>query len=382
MSSGPLHDVRVVELSGLGPAPFAAMVLAGLGATVVRVDRITAVADEPIPGNELLNRGRPCVAVDLKHPDGVRTVRQLTESADIFIEGFRPGVTERLGLGPDDLFATNPKLIYARMTGWGQDGPLCHTVGHDINYIARTGALHAIGTAERPVPPLNLIGDFGGGAMVLLTGVLAALHERTTSGRGQVIDAAMIDGTAMLMSMAYDFHNAGEQIDYREANLLDGGAPFYGTYQCADGGWIAVGAIEAPFFAEFERRLGLGPLGPQWDRPSWPDVRKRIAEQVRTRTRTQWCEVFVDSDACVSPVLSIAEVADDPQIIARNAVARGSDESMQTTVAPQFSRTPSPALAPPARSGEHTRQSLLEWGFNSGEIDALLAAGAVAQRPT
>jgi alpha-methylacyl-CoA racemase len=380
VSDGPLRGLHVVELAGLGPAPLAAMILAGMGATVVRIDRSSAVDAAPLPGYDLLNRGRPSVAVDLKHPSGVDVVHRLAARSDVFIEGFRPGVAERLGLGPEELLAGNPALIYARMTGWGQDGPLAPAVGHDINYIALTGALHAVGNESGPVPPLNLVGDFGGGTMLLVSGILAALYERRMSGRGQVVDAAMVDGVTTLMTMIYDLVNIKEWTDERRANLLDGGAPFYGTYECADGGWIAVGAIEPQFFSAFEQLLGAGDLGPQWDRLHWPATRRRIAAQVRTRSRDAWCAVFAGSDACVSPVRRVAEVADDPHIAARGTVVRRPDGTMETTVPPRFSRTPTVSLSPTSSVGADTRVALARWGFSSTEVDQLIRCGAVAEQ--
>ena len=377
MGTGPLDGLKVVELAGLGPAPFASMVLAGLGADIIRVDRPSKVERIGDPRHDLLNRGRPCIAVDLKNPDGVEAVRRLCDSADVLIEGFRPGVAERLGLGPDELTARNPRLVYGRMTGWGQDGPLASEVGHDIDYIAITGALHAVGRKDSgPVPPLNLFGDFGGGGMLLVCGVLAAVHERQTSGRGQVVDAAMVDGVTMLMSMVYAFRNQGIWSDERQDNMLDGGAPFYDTYECKDGKWIAVGAIETQFYAALEERLG--PIGPQLDKPTWPQMKATIAERFKEKTRDEWVEVFAGSDACVAPVLSMPEAARHPHVIARGALAE-TDGILTPGVAPKLSRTPGAFSRPSSVSGQDTREGLAHWGFSADEITALEASGAVAQ---
>jgi alpha-methylacyl-CoA racemase len=379
VGTGPLDGLKVVELAGLGPAPFAAMVLAGLGADVIRVDRPSYVQRIGDARHDLLNRGRPCIAIDLKNPDGVDAVRRLADAADVFVEGFRPGVAERLGLGPDVLTGRNPRLVYGRMTGWGQDGPLAAEVGHDIDYIAITGALHAVGrTDSGPVPPLNLVGDFGGGAMLLVCGVLAALQERQRSGLGQVVDAAMVDGVTMLMSMIYAFRNQGIWSDDRQANMLDGGAPFYDTYECADGEWVAVGAIETQFFAAFEERLGIGPLGPQLDRAQWPAMKDRIAARFKERTRDAWVDVFAGSDACVAPVLSMPEAAKHPHVVARGALD-DTDGILTPGVAPKLSRTPGAFSRPSSVAGQDTREALSHWGFTDMEIRALEQSGAAVQ---
>src|SRR3954466_10792810 len=295
MTTGPLAGIRVVEVAGIGPAPLGCMVLADLGAEVVRVDRSSGPGLSLVPyRKDILARGRRSVAVDLKAPGGADVVRRLADRADVFVEAFRPGVAERLGIGPDELLARNPQLVYARMTGWGQDGPLAQRAGHDINYLGLTGALHAIGTAERPGPPLNIGADFGGGSMFLLVGILAALLERGTSGRGQVVDAAMVDGASSLVTMVYGMLGAGRWQDRRAVNLLDGGAPFYDTYACADGRHVAVGALEPQFYAALLDGLGLdGDLpGGQYDVDRWPEQRQRIAEVFATRTRDEWTAVF------------------------------------------------------------------------------------------
>lgn len=315
--SGPLQGITIVEFAGLGPAPFCGMVLAQLGARVLRIDRSQ-------PGRTViagpLEDGREDIVLDLKQPEDVARALDLIASADALIEGFRPGVMERLGLGPEVCQARQPALVYGRMTGWGQHGPLAHTAGHDINYIALSGALHAIGPADGPpVVPLNLVGDFGGGGMLLALGVVAGILEAHASGRGRVVDAAMTDGSALLMSMMYGFLNAGAWRDARGVNLLDGGAPFYGTYRCADGKWLAVGAIEAPFWRAFLEGIGLAELLelPQRDPAHWPATRARIAARIAERTRAQWEAVFAGSDACVAPVLSLAEAPLHPHNQAR-----------------------------------------------------------------
>ncbi|WP_214105209.1 CaiB/BaiF CoA transferase family protein [Acrocarpospora catenulata] len=345
---GPLAGLRVLELAGLGPAPHAAMVLADLGADVVRVDRPRGRALElGQPGDtDAVLRGRRSIPVDLKDPEGRDLVLALAERADIMIEGLRPGVVERLGVGPEECLARNPRLIYGRITGWGQDGPFAKDVGHDINYIGLTGALHAMGRAgQAPAPPLNLVGDFGGGSMLLLVGVLAALWERSRSGRGQVVDAAMVDGTALLSQMTMALRGMGVWHDHRESNLLDGGAPFYDTYACADQRYVAVGALEPQFFSALLNGLGIDPndLGPQHDRAGWPEMRKRFAAAFASRTREEWAARFAGTDACVTPVLTYAEAADHPHLAARATYVEV-DGVVQAAPAPRFSRTPN---APP-----------------------------------
>ena len=380
--SGPLTGIRVVELAGLGPGPYAAMLLAELGADVLRVDRPGGGPGVVRPAADLLNRSRPCAAVDLKSPAGRDVLLRLVDSADVLVEGLRPGVTERLGIGPDECLARNPRLVYARMTGWGQDGPLAQRAGHDINYLSLTGALHAIGPADRPVPPLNVGADFGGGSMFLLVGVLAALLERATSGQGQVIDAAMVDGASSLVTMVYGMLGAGLWQDRREANLLDGGAPFYGTYRCADGGHVAVGALEPQFYAQLIDGLGLtGALpGGQHEVAHWPEHRRLIAEELATRTRDEWAAAFADTDACLTPVLGLHEAPAHPHLAARGTfVEQGG--TAQPGVAPRFSRTPGAVRHGPRLPGEDTRESLAAWGFSADEVTDLLASGAVVQHP-
>jgi alpha-methylacyl-CoA racemase len=307
---GPLHGIRVIEIASLAPAPFGCMVLADLGAQVLRVERAEACqADAPVPADPLA-RGRTSIGLNLKDPAGVELLLRLTEQADVLVEGFRPGVAERLGFGPDACLRRNPALVFARMTGWGQHGPLARRAGHDIDYIAVSSALHPIGRAgQRPVPPLNLVGDFGGGGMLLALGVLAALVERHRSGQGQVIDAAMVDGSALLTAFLYGLRARGAWQDERGANILDGGAPFYDTYQTADGEFVAVGALEPQFYARLLEGLGLADAGlpAQLDRAGWPALRERFAAVFASRTRDEWTETFAGTDACVAPVLSAAE---------------------------------------------------------------------------
>jgi alpha-methylacyl-CoA racemase len=360
---GPLAGLKVVELAGIGPGPHAAMVLADLGAEVVRVDRPSGglrIGDPDAPDPTL--RGRRRVAADLKDPAGRETVLRLVEHADVLMEGYRPGVTERLGVGPADCHARNPRLVYGRMTGWGQDGPMADRAGHDINYISLTGALHAIGRAgERPVPPLNLVGDFGGGSMLLVVGVLAALWEAQRSGQGQVVDAAMVDGSSLLVQMMWGLRGQGLWADTRESNLLDGHAPFYDTYTCSDGRHVAVGAIEGRFYAALLAGLGLDDeeLPGQHDPAGWPVLRSRFAEVFATRTRDEWAEVFAGTDACVTPVLSFAEVPSHPHLAARGTIVER-DGVPQAAPAPRFSRTSTEVPEAP-RAPEPVEQVLADW---------------------
>jgi alpha-methylacyl-CoA racemase len=378
--SGPLAGIRVVELAGLGPAPFACMLLAELGADVVRVDRPGGGTQLVHPAKEALHRSRPSIAVDLKTPAGRDVVLRLVEAADVLVEGLRPGVTERLGLGPEDCSARNPRLVYARMTGWGQDGPLAARAGHDINYLGLTGALHAIGTAEDPVVPLNIGADFGGGAMFLVVGVLAALLERGSSGRGQTVDAAMVDGASALVTMVYGMLSAGMWQDRRAVNLLDGGAPFYRTYACSDGRHVAVGPIEPQFHAQLLAGLELTDRYPggQLDVDRWPEQAALLADVFATRTRDEWAAHFADTDACVTPVLGLAEAPTHPHLAARGTfpdVGGGP----QPGPAPRFSRTPGAVRGEPRTPGQDTRAALSAWGFSDGEIGALEESGAVVQ---
>jgi alpha-methylacyl-CoA racemase len=374
---GPLAGVKVVELAGIGPAPFACMLLADMGAEVIQIDRTEGAATW-IPG--FMNRGRRSIAIDLKNPAGLEVALKLIEAADILIEGFRPGVAERLGLGPATCLATNPRLVYGRMTGWGQEGPLAQTAGHDIDYLAISGALWPIGSgAEPPPPPLNLVGDFGGGAMFLVAGVLAALHEAQGSGRGQVVDAAMVDGSAMLTTMFHEMRASGLWVDDRHANLLDGGAPFYATYETADGAFMAVGALEPAFYAALLQGLGLedADLPAQMDREGWPLLRQRFASAFAARTRDEWDEVFRGSDACVSPVLSWSEAPRHPHNLHRGTfVEHGA--SVVPGPAPRFSRTPGVVEPGTVEPGEHTDEILAALGLSEQDIAMLRTAGTVA----
>jgi alpha-methylacyl-CoA racemase len=376
MTTGPLAGLRVVELTGLGPAPFAAMLLADLGADVLRIDRPGARPFTGSTEHDLLARGRRSVAVDLKHPDGPELVRTLVERADVLLEGFRPGVTERLGIGPEECLARNPQLVYGRMTGWGQEGPLSATAGHDLGYIAVTGALHAIGRAGGPPQvPLNLVGDFGGGGMYLVVGVLAALLEARVSGRGQVVDAAIVDGTAHLATMVVGMLGGGLWRDERGVNLLDSGVPWYDVHETADGRHLAVAPLEPQFYAELVDRLGIGDVVPDRAGADPAVLRGLIGDAVRRRTRDEWVEVFAGSDACVAPVLSFAEAREHPHLAARQTYVEHHGV-VQPAPAPRFSRTPAALDRPPARAGEHTREALADWGVP--DVDALLAAGTVA----
>ncbi|MFI6225966.1 CaiB/BaiF CoA transferase family protein [Micromonospora echinospora] len=379
--SGPLAGVRVLELAGIGPGPFAAMLLADLGADVVRVDRPEPGAlSAGDPRRDLLNRGKRSVVVDLKHPDGAEVVLGLADRAAIVIEGWRPGVAERLGIGPQVALERNPGLVYGRMTGWGQQGPLARVAGHDIGYIAVAGALHPIGRSDGPPQiPLNLVGDFGGGALYLVVGCLAALHVAGTTGRGQVVDAAIVDGTAHLTTMFAGLLANGAWQPERGRNLLDGGAPFYDVYPTADGGHMAVGALEPQFYAELLRLLGLADadLPAQHDVAGWPVLRARFAEVFAGRTRDEWTELFEGTDACVAPVLSLAEAQHHPHL-----VARGTFEEhfglRQPAVAPRLSRTPGVIGGSPPAPGADTETVLTEWGLGA-HLQQWLDNGAVSQ---
>jgi len=362
--SGPLAGLRVVELAGIGPGPHAAMVLADLGADVVRVERPQGggVPGAPVVGDQML-RGRRSIVLDLKDPAGKERLLALLERADVLIEGYRPGVTERLGFGPDVCLERNPRLIYGRMTGWGQDGPWAHTAGHDLNYISVTGILHAIGPREvKPSVPLNLIGDFGGGSMFLLTGLLAALWERERSGVGQVVDAAMVDGASVLAQMMWGWRGTGFWTDERGVNLLDGGAPYYDTYVCGDGRYVAVGAIEPQFYAALLAGVGLADAGlpGQNDRAGWPQLRARLTAAFLTKTRDEWAAVFDGTDACVTPVLTWAEAVSHPHVAARGTLVT-MDGVEQPAPAPRFSRTVPGTPAPPPLPGADTEDVFVDW---------------------
>ncbi|SIS14790.1 CaiB/BaiF CoA transferase family protein [Williamsia sterculiae] len=348
--AGPLSGIRVLEFAGIGPGPHAAMMLADLGADVLRVQRAGTLPTPGLPADQLL-RGRRVIEVDLKNPDDRAQITQLVAKADVLLEGFRPGVMERLGLGPDDLLDVNPRLVYGRMTGWGQDGPMAARAGHDINYISSTGLLHAIGRAgERPVPPLNMVGDFGGGSMFLVLGVLAALVERQQSDRGQVVDAAMVDGASVLGQMIWAFRGINLWTDERGTNMLDTGAPYYDVYETSDGKYMAVGAIEPQFYAQLLAGLGLSDadVPAQNDVASWPTLRATFTDVFKTRTRDEWAEVFAGTDACTTPVLTFAEAPDDPHMAARDNLVE-IDGVRQAAPAPRFSRTATARPTPPSR---------------------------------
>jgi alpha-methylacyl-CoA racemase len=374
---GPFAGLRVLEIAGLGPAPYCAMMLADLGAEVLRIDR--PGHSSTAPETAVLNRNRRYAVLDLKHPRAVEALLCLVERADVLIEGFRPGVAERLGFGPDVCQARNPRLIYGRMTGWGQDGPLARTAGHDIDYIARTGVLHSIGRAGGPPQvPLNTIGDFGGGGMLLALGICAALWERQQSGRGQVVDAAIVDGAASLLAMQYGFLASGYWRDERGTNVLDSGAPFYDVYATADGGWMAVGAVEPQFYAELVRVLDLDlpDLPGRDDRANWPEIRRRFAARFAERTRAEWTAVFESTDACVAPVLSLVEATEDPHNIARNTFTRPAGV-VQPAPAPRFSRTPAADPKPAREAGRDTAAALRDWGVL--DVQGLIDDGAAVQ---
>ncbi|WP_334144962.1 CaiB/BaiF CoA transferase family protein [Rhabdothermincola sp.] len=380
--AGPLEGIRVVEIAGLGPAPFGAMVLADLGADVVVVDRpdhVLGASPETAKGN-VYARGRRSIAVDLKRTEGVEVVRTLARAADVFVEGFRPGVMERLGLGPEVLRADNPRLVYARMTGWGQEGPLADRAGHDLNYLGLAGPLAHIGRrGQPPTPPLNLVADFGGGGMLLALGVCAALVERASSGEGQVVDAAMVDGVALLAAPIASAYMLGYFNAERGTNWLDSGAHYYEVYETADGGWLSVGAIEPAFYANLLRGLGLAgeDLPDQQDASQWPAMKERFAAVFRTRTRDEWMEVFAQLDACVAPVLTFAEAPQHPHLRARSTYV-DVEGIVQPAPAPRFDRTPASLSRPPAPAGHHTDEVLAEAGYDAAAIAGLRERGVVA----
>jgi alpha-methylacyl-CoA racemase len=378
---GPLAGIKIVEMSGIGPAPFCGMLLADMGADVIRIDRLQAAdLGFAIPARyDFPNRSKQAVAIDIKAEQGVATVKQLIATADMLIEGFRPGVMERLGLGPDVCHAVNPRLIYGRMTGWGQDGSMSALAGHDINFISMTGALAAIGAQDGPpIPPLNLVGDFAGGSLYLAMGMLAALHEVRHSGKGQVVDAAMVDGVANLMAMHFGYRQAGIWENRRGSNAVDGGSPYYTTYATLDGKYMAVGAVEKRFYIELLEKLGMTEvdLPDQNDQRRWPELRKALAAAFITKTRDDWAEVFANSDACVTPVLDMDEC-----IIHPFAVERGIFETRaganEPRPAPRFSRTPSEIRNAPADPVTETQKSLKAWGLTQAQIDRLLVSGVI-----
>jgi alpha-methylacyl-CoA racemase len=377
--AGPLAGIRVIEMVGLGPCPFAAMMLSDMGAEVIRIDRKAAPGDGPFPmlGTkfDVTARGRRSLALDLKHPRAKDLVLQLVDKADVLLEGFRPGVMERLGLGPDACRERNPRLVYGRVTGWGQDGPLAQAAGHDLNYVALSGMLHAMGRAGTPpAPPLNLVGDFGGGAMMLAFGVVCAVLEARSSGKGQVVDAAMTDGAALLGAMTYGLRAGGMWRDQREANMLDGGAPFYDTYACSDGKFVAIGAIEPQFYAQLLALAGAADpeFDRQWSQSEWPQLKARFAALFASRTRDQWCELLEGTDACFAPVLDMAEAPAHPHNRARGTFVE-IDGVTQPAPAPRFSRTTPELAGAPAVPGQHGAAILADWGWASAAIEALTA---------
>ena len=375
MKQGPLAGLRVVELAGIAPAPFGAMVLADLGADVIRVDRI---GGDPgaVPGDPL-GRGRRSVGIDIRTPEGAALVLRLVDHADVLVEGFRPGVTERLGIGPAQCLARNPRLVYGRMTGWGQDGPLADRAGHDINYIAVAGALEPIGRAgAAPTVPLNLLGDFGGGGLLLAMGVLAALYERERSGRGQVVDAAMVEGAALLTTFLHGMRAAGGEKGERGTNLLDGGAPFYDVYRAADGRYVSIGALEDRFYAELVAVLGLADVPNRHDPANWPELRERIAAAVATKTRDEWANLAAGTDACLTPVLEPGEAPSHPHNVARGVFVDVDGVALPAP-APRFDRTPAGRPEPPVRAGKHTIEVLEELGIPDSEITELSRAGVI-----
>ena len=374
---GPLTGIRVVEMAGIGPGPFTAMMLSDLGAEVIRVDRLShkGVGHRA----NVLNRGRKSIAVDLKNPRGVETTLRLIEQADVVLEGFRPGVMERLGLGPEKCLSVNPRLIFGRMTGWGQTGPLSQAAGHDINYISIAGALGAMGYADRPpAPPLNLVGDFGGGAMYLLTGILAALVERATSEQGQIIDAAMSDGTASLLSPFFGLMAMNMWTTDRFSNRLDGGAFYYGSYECSDGRYISIGSLEPQFYALFLEKAEITDpeFQEQLDEAAWPAKREKLTQLFKTKTRQQWCDIMEGTDVCFAPVLDLKEAPNHPHNIDRKTFVE-LDGVVQPAPAPRFSRTQGEIQGPAAMAGEHTREVLSAWNFSDQEIGELQAARAI-----
>ncbi|MGI9600406.1 MAG: CaiB/BaiF CoA transferase family protein [Acidimicrobiales bacterium] len=379
---GPLAGVKVIEIAGIGPGPFCAMLLADMGAEVIRVDRAGSVrgGDPAAPPADVMNRGRRSVGIDLKSEAGVEAVLDLVAGADALLEGFRPGVAERLGIGPDDCLAKNPALVYGRMTGWGQEGPYAPTAGHDINYIALSGALSMLGRrGEAPVPPLNLVGDFGGGGLLLAYGMVCALLEARGSGKGQVVDTAMVDGAALLTTFIYGMRAMGLWGDERGTNMLDTGAHFYDVYRCADGEYVSIGSIEPQFYAELLELTGLADadLPAQMDRNAWPELKERLAGVFGTKTRAEWCEIMEGSDVCFAPVLGPDEAAQHPHNVERGTFVDVAGV-VQPGPAPRFSRTEAEIQRPPSHAGQHTDEVLTDWGFSADRIAALREAGAVA----
>lgn len=381
--SGPLAGFRVVEMAGIGPGPFACMLLSDMGAEVIRVERTSGGMSAGGNAGDVLARGRRSIAVNLKSPEGVEAVLKLLESADALVEGYRPGVMEKLGLGPDVCLQRNPRLVFGRMTGWGQHGPLSRAAGHDINYIAITGALDAIGRKDSgPVPPLNLLGDFGGGSLYLVMGLLAALLEAQKSGVGQVVDAAISDGVISLMACMQGFKAMGMWGGSRQGNMLDGGAHYYDTYQCADDEWISVGSIEPQFYALLGEHLGIdigaGDFSVQFDPARWPELKQQIAAVFKTKTSAHWCQLMEGTDVCFAPVLSMDAAPTHPHNMARQAFVEV-DGVVQAAPAPRFSRTPGAIQGPPCAPGTDTTAVMQSVGLSHEQIEKLLASGIIAQ---
>jgi alpha-methylacyl-CoA racemase len=380
-SHGPLAGYKIIEIAGIGPGPFAAMMLSDMGAEVVRVERVQAVRDSASSNWDVMQRGRKNVAIDLKHADGVEALLQLVDRADALIEGFRPGVMERLGVGPDVCLARNKKLVFGRMTGWGQDGPYANSAGHDINYIALAGALAHFGRAgEAPVPPLNMVGDFGGGGMLLAYGVVCALLEAQRSGSGQVVDASMVDGSAILMSMFWGFKNIGlHDENARGTNMLDTGAHFYDVYKCSDGKFVSIGSIEPQFYAQLLQLTGLASdaeFANQQDRTIWPKLKQRLTDVFATKSQAQWCQIMEGTDVCFAPVLTMSEAAKHPHNVARQTFIEVNGVA-QPAPAPRFSRTNATVSHGPVAAGENTREVLQSWGVEN--VDNLIMRGVVKQ---
>ena len=384
---GPLKGYKVVELAGIGPGPMCGMLLAELGADVLSIDRIQAAglgtsASVSAKFN-LLRRSRRSAAVDLKNPAGPPLIMRLVEQADALIEGFRPGVTERLGLGPDDCAARNPRLVYGRVTGWGQEGPLSQAAGHDVNYIALTGALHSIGRkGQPPTPPLNLVGDFGGGALYLALGVVSAMLEAQRSGKGQTVDAAMIDGAASLMTSAYGLHGGGVTNNRRGENILDSGSHFYEVYETSDGKYVSLAAIEPKFYAQLLELTGISPesLPHRVDQDERPALKARLAEVMKSKTRDEWCALLEGTDCCFAPVLDMEEATRHPHNQERQTFVEV-DGVVQPNAAPRFSRTPAEIKGPPAVPGAHTQSALTDWGFSAAELESLATSGVIGRPP-
>ena len=376
MRQGPLTGLKIVEFAGIGPGPFCGMLLSDLGADVVRVDRKGGRGGAAFSVTE---RGRRSVALDLKSPEAVGACLKLMDAADGIIEGFRPGVMERLGLGPDVVLARNPKLVYGRMTGWGQTGPWAQAAGHDMNYIAITGALHAIGTDDKPVPPLNLVGDFGGGALYLAFGLMAGIIQARETGKGQVVDCAMTDGAASLMAMFYGMKGAGIWKDERRTNMLDGGAHFYDTYQCSDGKWVSIGSIEPQFYALLLEKTGINDpdFQRQHDRAIWPDLHDKLAHVIAQKTQAEWTQIMGGTDVCFAPILNLEDAPKHPHNAARETFVEVAGV-VQPAPAPRFSVTPGKIQGPPPAIGAHSKTALADWGFSEAEIGALESSGALA----